>query len=221
MGKIVQIAELSVYGEDDEILLEDLTFALDRGELAQLPDLSDIQYETLFDVLSGELSPDSGQVVLCDRNIVRLSSKNKKKMLRDEVSFLPRNYVLPRHKTIFQSLEFKLRITDTRHEVGERSTEILELVGLNSKAKNIPKELSPVERVKAALALAIVSGPDLLVCHKPFPDLNSKGIEEIIDLLINVRDQQDISMLLLTDGITGNIDGLEVIETNLDRRVVK
>lgn len=220
MAKIVQIAELSVYGDDDEILLEDLSFTLDRGEVAFIRNLSDIQYETLFDVLVGNLSPDSGQVVLDDRNIVRLSRKNRKQMLGNEVSFLPRNFVLPEEKTISESLEFKLKITDSRHNIQERLNEVLELTGLKAKARQLPREMSDGERVKAALAISIVTRPELLICHKPFPGLNSKGIKEVINLLTRISEKQNMSVLLLTDRIDDNINGVNVIESNLDSRVV-
>ncbi|MCF7889603.1 ATP-binding cassette domain-containing protein [Candidatus Bipolaricaulota bacterium] len=220
MGKIVQIAELSVYGEEDEVLLDDLSFTVDRGEIAQLPNLSDLQYETLFHVLTGDLSPDSGQVVLGDRNIVRLSRKNRKKMLRDEVSFLPRNFVLPENKTISESLEFKLKITNAQPDIRERLNEVLELTDLKSKAEQLPRETSAVNQVKTALAISIATKPELLVCHKPFPGLNSTGIEEVIDLLTRINAQQNLSALLLTDGIKDNFNGVNVIETNLDSRVV-
>lgn len=220
MAKIAQIAELSVYGEEDEVLLENLSFTVERGEIAQLPNLSEIQYETLFDVLAGDLSPDSGQVVLGDRNIVRLSQKARKKMLRDEVSFLPRNFVLPENKTVSESLEFKLKITGAEPDIPERLNEVLELTDLKTNAEKPPRETSEVDRVKTALALSIATRPDLLVCHKPFPGLNSKEIEEVINVLTRIKEQQNLSVLLLTDGIKNNYDGVKVIESNLDSRVV-
>lgn len=55
MSKIVQIAELSVYGEEDQVVLENLSFNLERGEIAQLAGLSGQQYDTLFHVLTGEI----------------------------------------------------------------------------------------------------------------------------------------------------------------------
>lgn len=220
MAKIVQIAELSVYGDEEEVLLEDLSFTLERGDLAYLPNLSDLQYETLFDVLVGDLEPDSGQVVLGDRNIVRLSRKNRKKMLRDEVSFLPRNFVLPEKKTIAESLEFKFKITDAQPDIPERLNEVLEITGLKAKAGQLPRETSQVDQVKTALAISIVTRPELLVCHKPFPGLNSKGIEEAINSLTRISERQNLSVLLLTGGIDDNINGVNVIESNLDSRVV-
>lgn len=220
MGKIVQIAELSVYGDDDEILLEDLSFTLDREEVAQLPGFSNLQYEILFDVLTGNLSPDSGQVVLGDRNIVRLSPKNRKMMLREEVGFLPGHFVLPEKKTIIQSLEFKLKIADKNEDTQERISEVLELTNLRSVADISPREADEVDQVKAALAISIVTRPDILVCHKPFSSLDSKGIEEVINILIGIRDQKGLSVLLLSDKVPRDIKEVEVIESNLTGKVV-
>jgi D-methionine transport system ATP-binding protein len=222
MGKrIVQIAELSVYGEEDEVLLEDLSLTVEKGEIAQLPGFSNLQYVTLFDVLTGDLSPDSGQVVLCDRNIVRLSRKNRKKMLRDEVSFLPGNFIPPREKTILQSLKFKLAITGMTGDIQERTAEVLELTGLTDSSGLLPEETGEVDRIKTGLAISIVNRPELLVCHKPFSGLNSKGIEEVVEVLKAINEKLGLTVLLLTDDVSQDLDGLSLIESNLDTRVVK
>ncbi|MFB6290169.1 MAG: ATP-binding cassette domain-containing protein [Candidatus Bipolaricaulia bacterium] len=220
MGKIVQIAELSVYGDDDEVLLENLSFNLERGEIARLQGFSDLQYETLFHVLTGDISPDSGQVVLVDRNIVRLSRKNKKKMFQNEVSFLPHDFILPKKKTISQSLKFKLKITGKNLDTKERLNEVLELTGLNSKSTGLPEEMDEIERAKAGIAISIVTKPDLLVCHKPFPGLNSKGIKQVMTNLTRINEQEGSTVLLLTDEIGDGFEGVNEIETNLDSRVI-
>ncbi len=220
MSKIVQIAELSVYGEEDEVLLENLSFNLDRGEVAHLPNLSDLQYKTLFEVLTGDVSPDTGQVVLGDRNIVRLSRKNRKKMMRDEVSFLPSNFVLPKKKTIYESLKFKLNITNAMPEISERINEALELTGLKAEADQLPQETNELDQVKTALAVSIITSPELLVCLKPFTSLNSKGMEEITNLLTRLKEQQQLSVLLLTDSINSKLNGVNAIETSTDSRIV-
>jgi D-methionine transport system ATP-binding protein len=220
MGKIVQIAELSVYGDEDEVLLEDLSFTVDRGDIARLAGFSSVQYETLFDVLTGDLSPDSGQVVLCDRNIVRLSRKNRKKMLRDEVSFLPGNFIPPREKTVLQSLKFKLALTGSNGDIQERTAEVLELTGLTETSDDLPVEVGEIEQVKTGLAISIVTKPELLVCHRPFAGLNSKGIEEVVDVLKAINEKMGVTILLLSDGISENLDGVSVIESDLDTRVV-
>jgi len=220
MSKIVQIAELSVYGEDDEVLLEDLSFTVDRGEVAQITGLSETQYETLFDVLTGDISPDAGQVVLADRNIVRLSRKKRKKMLREEVSFLPRNFVLPAKKTVLEALKFKLDLTGKPPEIQERLEETLRLTGLAEKRDLVPVDEPETLRVQTGLAISIVNNPNLLVCHKPFTGLNSNEAESIFEILKDINEQKDLSILLLAEEVAGDQAGVEVIESNLDSRVI-
>ena len=220
MSKIVQIAELSVYGEEDEVLLENLSFNLERGDIAQLTGLSEAQYETLFSVLTGEITPNSGQVVLGDRNIVRLSQKKRKNMLGNEVSFLPREFVLPEDKTVLQSLKFKLKLTKAPLELEELLAEILDLTELESVRNVYPAEMDELERVKTAIAISIVTEPDLLICHEPFLSLNSNQLDNALRIISAINESKDTSVLLLTDGLNGDSAGVKVIESNLDSRVV-
>jgi len=220
MSKIVQIAELSVYNGDEEILLENLSFTLDKGDIAQLADMTSIQYDTLFDVLTGDISPNSGQIVLADRNIVRLSPKKRKKMLREEVSFLPREFPLPENKTVVQALKFKLVVTEMPRDLEERLEETLRLTGLEGERESLCRQGEEIKKAKTRLALSLVNGPDLLVCHEPFLTLNSQEEEEIFDVLRRINEEKGLSILLLTDDLTGNFDEVRKIESNLDSRVV-
>lgn len=220
MSKIVQIAELSVYGEDDEVLLEDLSFTLEQGDVAQLADLTEIQYDTLFNVFTGDISPSSGQIVLANRNIVRLSQKKRKKMLKKEVSFLPRQFALPKNKTVIQSLKFKLALTGIKRDLDERLEETLRLTELSGKKGAPARAGEGVEKVKTSLAISIVNDPDLLVCHEPFPTLNSQEKEKILEVLSTINEEKGLTVLLLTDNLNGNYDAVRKIESNLDSRIV-
>ncbi|MFW6070756.1 MAG: ATP-binding cassette domain-containing protein [Candidatus Bipolaricaulota bacterium] len=125
MSKVVQVAELSIYDEEDEVIFENLSFNLGQGEVAQLTGLTEGQYQVLFHVLTGEITPDSGQIVLADRNVVRLSGKKRRRMFRNEVSFLLRDFTLPEGKTVLESLKFKLKLTGPRREEEEKLREVL------------------------------------------------------------------------------------------------
>ncbi|MFW6104249.1 MAG: ATP-binding cassette domain-containing protein [Candidatus Bipolaricaulota bacterium] len=220
MSKIVQIAELSVYDGDEEVLLENLSFTLDKGDIAQLADMTTMQYDTLFDVLTGDISPSSGQIVLADRNIVRLSPKKRKRMLREEVSFLPREFPLPENKTVLQALRFKLTVTKMPRDLEERLEETLRLTELEGERESLCRQREETKKAKISLAISIVNDPDLLVCHEPFLALNSQEKEEILKVLYQVNEEKGLSILLLTDDLSGNFDGVRKIESNLDSRVV-
>ena len=220
MSKIVQIAELSVYGEEDQVILENLSFNLERGEIAHLAGLSEQQYDALFHVLTGEISPDSGQVVLADRNVVRLSGKNRNKMLREEVSFLPRNFTLPEGKTIREALRFKLETLGRYPEIEERLNDVIQLTKLFDAEKTFPSNQDELTRAKAGLGLSIVNEPDLLICHEMLSSLNSKEEGDLVKLLAEINDQKGLSVLLLADEMKSGYENIRKIQHELDSRVI-
>ncbi len=220
MPKIVQIAELSVYGEEDQVILENLSFNLERGEIAQLAGLSEQQYDALFHVLTGEISPDSGQVVLADRNVVRLSGKNRNKMLREEVSFLPRDFTLPEGKTIREALKFKLETLGGLPEIEERLDDVIQLTELAGVEETPKGERDSLTRIKTGLALSVINEPDLLICHETFTSLNSMEEEDFVKLLAKINDQKGLSILLLADEMKSGYEKIRVIEHEVDSRVI-
>ncbi len=221
MSKIVQIAEISVYGEEDQVILGKLSFNLERGEIAQLTGLSKQQHDAFFHVLTGEISPDSGQVVLADRNVVRLSGKNREKMLREEVSFLPKDFTLPEEKTIRETLKFKMEaLGQLTEETGERLDEVIQLAELAGKDDSLPGNKDSLTRVKTGLALSIVNEPDLLVCHDVFSPLNSKEEGELVELLTGINDQEGLSVLLLSNEMNSGYEKIRVITHEPDSRVI-
>lgn len=220
MSKIVQIAELSVYGEEEQVVLENLSLNLERGEIAQLAGLSEQQYDALFHVLTGEISPDSGQVVLADRNVVRLSEKNRNKMLREEVSFLPRDFNLPKGKTIRETLKFKLEMLGEFSEMDERLDEVIQLTELVDAEKNLPGDRDNLTRSKSGLALSILNEPSLLICHETLSSLNSKEEEDLVKTMAGINEQKGLSILLLTDEMKSGYEKIRVIEHELDSRVI-
>ena len=220
MPNIINVAELSAYGEEDEVILEDLDFSVDRGEFVQLSGLSRVQYETLFRILTGDIEPDSGQVVLADRNIVRLSRKKRKKMLREDVSFLPRNFLVPEQKTVLETLEFKLKLAGSFSDGRERLEEVLNLTDLRGEEGVYPRQGGELTRVKTGLALSILTKPDLLVCHEGLSSLNSTESKCVIEILSGINEGTGLSVLLLTDELKSESEKIKLIESNLDSRVV-
>jgi len=220
MSKIVQIAELSVYGEEDQVILENLSFNLEQGEIAQLVGLSEQQYDALFHVLTGEISPDSGQVVLADRNVVRLSGKNRNKMLRKEVSFLPRDFTLPKGKTVREALKFKLETLGGVPEIEERLDDVIQLTELAGIEESPTGDQDSLTRIKTGVALSVVNEPDLLICHETFSSLNSKEEEDFVKLLAKINEQNGLSILLLTDEMKSGYEKIRAIEHKLDSRVI-
>lgn len=208
MSKMVQVAELSICNSEDELIFENINFSVKRGQISQLTGLSDFQYEVLFGILIGEIKPDSGQIVISGRNVVRLNEKKRKEMLQEEVSFIPSNFQLPTGKTLRRSLEFKLGVLGKDFEVEEKIDETLRIFELGGFAGSTPTEMGEFEKTMGSLALATVNGPRLLVCHNPFTHLQESEMKEAVRLLSKSVDSSNITVFLLTNELKSEVDGV-------------
>ncbi len=212
MSKMVQVAELSICNSEDELIFENLSFNVEGGEIAQLKGLTEIQYDVLFRVLIGELDPDSGQIVVSGRNIVRLNEKKRKEMLKKEVSFVPYDFILPKEKTVREALEFKMGIIGDTIEADEMIEETLRYFQLGGVQGSLPGEMSPEEKARSVLALATVNSPRLLICRNPFSELGRGDEEEILKLLANVVDTSGLTAFLLSSTLKPDLERIQTIE---------
>ena len=212
MSKMVQVAELSICNSEDELIFENLSFNVEGGEITQLRGLTEIQYDVLFRILIGGLDPDSGQIVVAGRNIVRLDEKKRKEMLRKEVSFVPHDFILPKEKTVRETLFFKLGVTGDTFEVDERIEETLRYYQLGSAQGSIPEGMTAGEKTRAVFALATINSPRLLICRNPFAGLGRGEEEEMLELLSNVVETSGMTVFLLSSTLQSDLEQVKTIE---------
>jgi len=213
MSKMVQVAELSICNSEDELILENISFNVDSGSISQLSGLSSFQYRVLFNILCGELEPDSGQIVLSGRNVVRLNDKKRKEMLKKEVSFLPENLVLPEFKTAKEALEFKLGVIGDNYELEQKISDTLHSLEFENGGDILPGEMDELELVKERVALALINEPNLMICHDPFIHLSPGEEGEMLNLLTGLAENKGLTVLILTENLKNDVGAVEVINS--------
>lgn len=212
MRNIVQVAELSVTNSEDELLLENINFNVTKGEICQLVGLSNFQYDVLFNLLYGKLKPDTGQIVLTGRNIVRVKNRKRNELLKEKVSFVPKDFTLPQKKTIKETLEFKLIILGQKYERDQRIEEVMRDLELNDLAGYRPNEMNHVERIKAILGVALINGPQLLIYQNPFNELNVQQEKEIVATFTDLVESSGLTVFLLSHELKSNESAVRTIE---------
>jgi putative ABC transport system ATP-binding protein len=114
----------------------------------------------------------------------------------------------------------------SRQERKRRASDLLQLVGIAEKGNNLPAELSGGERQRVAVARALANQPLILLADEPTGRLDSASGRRILDLLEELRDQQGLTILLVThdatvagraDRIVRMLDGKVVGEEVRDR----
>lgn len=173
MPIMIQISELGLSDEDRHPIFQDLHFRLNRGDWAAISGPASSGKSLLLKLLCGECRPDRGQILVDERNILRISSE-KKRLLKRRLGMM----VEPDHdfkkRSLSNYIQFKLRALDVPvDELAQKSERALDLVGLEEKANQIPQELNAVELRLFSLALALSHEPVLLLLDQPL-----KGLEK-------------------------------------------
>lgn len=166
--------------------LRDVSFGINRGELAFLVGPSGSGKSTILKLLTRELLPDDGSVYVAGRDISRMRI-GKIPQLRRVAAYVPQDNPLLPGRSIEENILFALSVLGwPRERAARRVEEILELVGLSERRKARSEELSGGERQRAAIARAVASAPKILLADEPTGNLDpdtTVGVMRILDAI--------------------------------------
>ena len=164
--------------------LDDVTVEIDKGEFVFLVGSSGSGKSTFLRLLLKEEVPTRGQVHVAGKDLNKLSSW-KVPALRRSIGCVFQDFRLLPNKTVFQNVAFALEVIGKPSSVVHKVVpEVLELVGLEGKAKRMPDELSGGEQQRVAVARAFVNRPMILIADEPTGNLDpstSVGIMKLLD----------------------------------------
>ena len=166
---------------------------------------------TLLKLLTREETPTSGKIIVGGIDYDTLSKKDIP-YLRRRIGTVFQDFKLLPNKTVAENVAFALEITGaSKGRINNNVPRVIELVGLEGKADNFPRQLSGGERQRVSIARALVRQPKVLVADEPTGNLDPKHAWDIIKLLKKINKHGTTVMLT-----THNQD----IVNALNRRVV-
>ncbi len=212
MPIMVQISELDVTTPEGRPLFRDLHFRLHRGEWACVVGPPGSGKTTLLKLLWGELRPDHGQILVDDRNVIRLSPARLRE-LRRRLGIVTAGWELRAlaRRPPLECVAFKLRALELARDGEEaraRAREALQLVGLrdgDGQGRRVRVEhLEPLDRRRLQLALALSTDPVLLLLDDPLRDLDRGDRERFLGVLreIHLRRRLSVLMTLTAPAVT-------------------
>ena len=152
---------------------------------------------TLLGLLAGLDAPSSGRVQINDQDINLLSEDDKAVLRSRLISFVFQSFQLLPGLTALENVMLPLELArDDQAETLAR--DYLQRVGLGHRLQHTPKQLSGGEQQRVALARAFVTKPAILFADEPTGNLDSKTGEHIIDLLFQLNEVQQTTLILVT-----------------------
>jgi ABC-type lipoprotein export system ATPase subunit len=184
-------------GGQDVVALDSLDLEVAPGEFLALVGESGSGKSTLLHLAGGIDRPTSGEVRVGAADVGALAESALVLYRRREVGMVFQFFNLLPHLTVRENVELPRRL-DGGADAPARAGELLERVGLVSRAGAHPYELSGGEMQRVAIARALASGARLLLADEPTGNLDSRNGEAVLSLLDEVRRERGVTLLLAT-----------------------
>ena len=167
--------------------LKGVSMQIEDGEFAFLVGPSGSGKSTIIKLITGELKPTSGTVHVNGYSLERIR-KREIPYLRRTVGVVFQDFRLIANKTVYENVAFVMRAIGARErEIRERVPYVLELVGLDTKTRRHPGELSGGEQQRLAIARALVNNPSTIIADEPTGNLDPVRSMEIMTLLQEIN----------------------------------
>ena len=167
--------------------LQGISFEIADGEFVFLVGPSGSGKSTIIKLLTGEVIPTAGRVMINGFSMSRISDKQIP-FMRRTIGVIFQDFRLITNKTVYDNLSLAMRaVGASNKEIKSRIPYVLDLVGLAGKEKHFPDELSGGEQQRVAIARALVNNPSTIVADEPTGNLDPSRSLEIMTLLERIN----------------------------------
>ena len=173
--------------EPDVAALQDVSFAIDKGEFVFIVGASGSGKSTVIRLVLKEIEPTRGRIVVGGRELGRLKRK-KVPLLRRNVGCVFQDFKLLPNRTAAENVAYALKVQgESSTAIRRKVPEVLNMVGLTHKMSSLPDELSGGEQQRVSIARAFVNHPPLLICDEPTGNLDPDTSVGIMQLLYRIN----------------------------------
>ena len=180
---MIRLKDVEKTYENGTEALQGISFTIEDGEFVFLVGPSGSGKSTIIKLLTGEVIPTAGRVMVNGFSMSRISDRQIPYMRRT-IGVIFQDFRLIPKKTVFDNLSLAMRaVGATPRDIRTRIPYVLELVGLKGMEDRYPDELSGGEQQRVAIARALVNNPSTIVADEPTGNLDPNRSLEIMTLL--------------------------------------
>lgn len=187
-----------VAGSEPFYALRDVNVQIPKGSLTILKGKSGSGKTTLLNILGTLDSPSDGRIIWGGKDITDISEHEKEMLRRKNIGFVFQSVSLIPMLTVYENVEFSLRLAGYEGDRKKRVLECLDLVGLGKRVKHMPQELSGGEQQRVAIARTIAHKPEMVFADEPTAELDTASAHNVIMLFQKLVKEQGITIVMTT-----------------------
>ena len=213
-----------VYESSNTVALDGVSLTINDGEFVFLVGPSGSGKTTIMKLITGEVRPTSGQIIVNDFDMGTIKRRKLPKVRRT-LGVIFQDYRLIENMDVYDNVAFAMRVVGAANsEIKKRVPYILELVGLEGRGKRMPNELSGGEQQRVAIARALVNSPRMIVADEPTVNLDPVRSLELMLLFEKINEMGTTVMVVTHEKELVNafskrvitIDGGNLISDGMD-----
>jgi len=171
-------------GDETIEVLKDVTFSINKAQFVVVTGASGSGKTTLLNIIGGIDKPTTGRIFVNDEDLTIQNEDALSDYRCNNVGFVFQSYNLVSTLTVAENIAFPMEWTGKpEEEIEKRITELLETVGLQSRANHFPAQLSGGEQQRVAFARALANDPGLILADEPTGNLDDKNGQKIVQVL--------------------------------------
>ena len=202
MNNIIKCRSLCfsyVEGDNQTSILNNLSLDVKPAESIAILGPSGCGKSTLLNLIAGLDKPSSGDVLINNSNIAKLSEQDRTELRAGTFGFIYQfHHLLNDFSSIYNvAMPLLIKGIDKERAIAQ-SEKILTRVGMENRLSHKPSELSGGERQRVAIARAMVVEPDCLLADEPTGNLDAKNAKDVLELILELNQNSTSSLVIVT-----------------------
>ena len=198
MLKIENLRKVFRTDEIETIALDNVSFAIEKGEFVAVMGPSGCGKSTLLNILGLLDNPTSGSYTLLGQEVSAFREEDRTLFRKGNIGFVFQSFNLIDELNVFENVELPLIYRRVKaSERRRRVTEILNRMNISHRAKHFPQQLSGGQQQRVAIARAVIANPQLILADEPTGNLDSKNGQEVMELLSELN-REGTTIIMVT-----------------------
>ena len=195
---VIELKNVSLSFENRSILTK-ASFKLNNGEFSYLIGPTGIGKSSVLKMLYNDIVPEEGIVRVTELDVNKLS-KRQIPMLRRKLGIVFQDFQLLRDRNVFENVAFAMQVTGEKPKfIKQRVIEVLSLVGLSHRRKDMPYDLSGGEQQRVVIARALANEPRILLADEPTGNLDPNASNSIMEFLEQINNRGTAILMVTHD----------------------
>lgn len=186
-------------GEETVVALKNISFNIEQGEICCIFGTSGSGKSTLLNQLAGLEKPTSGEVIIGNIPISRLSENDLAIFRQRYLGFIFQSYNLLGTMTALENTAMPLMFKGVKKEIREKlAADLLKIVGLENRMSHYPREMSGGQQQRVGIARALITKPRIIFADEPTGNLDTKTTYEIMEMISEFAKKYSQTIILVT-----------------------